>query len=152
MFETIFSVIQIIFSAEARAEKKRQRQIEATRLVGAELKNLANLFSFVLEATDSNGNIKPEMTDELVALRIRNWNQWVSILSSGAYELLEQTDREEIGAIIEVTSAAPGDYINEIFLIQKAESEGKIPIEVRAQFSGSISRLRNKAAQLRLAA
>ena len=48
MFETIFSVIPIIFSAEARAEKKRQRQIEATRLVGAELKNLANLFSFVL--------------------------------------------------------------------------------------------------------
>lgn len=150
MFEVIFSAIQTIFSSSARIEKKREKRLEAIRLVGIELENLADLFSFVIEATEPNGKIKASKVDELAALRIRNWNQWVSILDSGAFELLDSTDKEEIKSLIKVASAAPGDYINEILLIHEAETNGEIPIELRAQFSGSISKIRNKATKLRL--
>lgn len=151
MFEAIASILQLLFSADARAAKRRERIVEATRLVGTELENLANLFSFVLEATELDGLIRSDKLHELHALRVRNWNRWVSILGSGAYDLLTQQDRDEIGSLIGVASAAPGDYIAEIFVIQKAVSEARISPQIRAQLAGSIARLRNKAAQLRLA-
>lgn len=152
MIETILSAIQTLFSFSSREDRKRGRTIETTRLIGVELENLADLFTFVLEASEPNGKIKLEKINELCALRIRNWNRWGSILDSGAYQLLTIANRQEIETAIKIAHAAPGDYIDELFMIQKAESECEISLEIRAQFSGSIAKLRDVAAKLRLTA
>jgi len=150
MIETVLGVIQTLFSASARAKKKRERIAEATRLVGVELDNLANLFSLVLEATDPDGKIKSEKISELHALQIRNWSRWQSILESGAFNLIPDEDRKDIESLINIASAAPGDYIEEILLVQNALRDGQISTEVRNQLSGSISRIRDKATKLKL--
>ena len=56
----------------------------------------------------------------------------------------------EIERCIEIAHAAPGAYVEEIYLVQIALSNGSVPKEVRERFAESIERLRNLAVKLRL--
>ena len=104
----------------------------------------------VLEVTGPDGCIAPEGVEDL-AFRCRSvWNRWCTILDSNGYASRDAQTQAEIERCIEIAQAAPGAYVEEIYLVQIALGEGSVPTRVRERFAESIERLRNLAVKLRL--
>jgi hypothetical protein len=155
-FESLLGLVgPILDTFWRRGDKEVERQdkqVEVERLVGIELENLADLMSAVLSATDTQGRIVESQLGDLNRLRKRSWNRWVEILGSGAYGSLSEEDSNEIEKLIRISHAAPGSYVDEVYLIQIAVEEGSVPYEVRRRFADSVDRIRDKGVQLRLRA
>lgn len=144
--------LDAIWRRRDKEAERHDKQVEVERMVGTELENLANLMSALLSATDLQGRIIASEIQDLDRLRKRNWNRWIQILSSGAYERLSEEDANEIEKLIRIARAAPGDYVDEVYLIQKAISQRRVPPEILRQFADSVDRIRDKGVQLRLRA
>jgi hypothetical protein len=133
---------------------KRREQVvdarESSKALAAELEGLAELMEGVLEITGSDGFIEPKGVKDL-AFRSRTvWNRWCTILGSNGYASRDTRTQAEIERCIEIARAAPGAYVEEIYLVQMALGDGSVPTEVRERFAESIERLRNLAVKLRL--
>jgi hypothetical protein len=154
LFESLLGLVApILDTLWRRQDKKVERQdnqVEVERLVGTELENLADLMSAVLNATDAQGRIVESQFQDLDRLRKRSWNRWIHILSSGAYERLSKEDGDEIEQLIRIAHAAPGAYVDEVYLVQIAIAERCIPYEIRRRFADSVDRIRDKGVQLKL--
>ena len=133
--------------------KRREQAVDAresSKALAAALEGLAELMKGVLEVTGSDGCIAPEGAKDL-AFRCRTvWNRWCTILDSNGYASREAQTQAEIERCIEIAHAAPGAYVEEIYLVQIALEEGSVPTQVRERFAESIERLRNLAVKLRL--
>jgi hypothetical protein len=133
--------------------KHREQAVDAresSKALAAELEGLAELMEGVLEVAGPDGCIAPEGAKGL-AFRCRSvWNRWCTILDSNSYADRDAHTQAEIERCIEIAHAAPGAYVEEIYLVQIALGEGSVSTEVRERFAESIERLRNLAVKLRL--
>lgn len=133
--------------------KRREQAVDAresSKALAAELESLAELMEGVLEVTNPDGCIEPEGVKDL-AFRCRIvWNRWCTILDSNGYASRDAKTQAEVERCIEIAQAAPGAYVEEIYLVQIALGHGSVPTQVRERFAESIERLRNLAVKLRL--
>jgi hypothetical protein len=133
--------------------KRREKAVDAresTKLLAAELDGLADLMDALLQVTSADGRVARERASDLEFQRRRIWNRWTTILSSSGFASRDEETRAELNRCIEIAHAAPGAYVQEIYLVQIALSEGRVRTDVRVRFAESIERLRNLAAKLRL--
>lgn len=133
--------------------RRRERVVDErdkTRTLAAELDKLAELMVEVLKVTDAQGRIQNDKLPELDLIRKRVWNRWVSILGSSGYATRDAELQAEIERCIRVAHAAPGAYVEEVYLAQIGISQGYIPPEVRARFSQAIHSLQDLTARMRL--
>lgn len=133
---------------------KRREQVvdarESSKTLAVELEGLAELMEGVLKVTGSDGVIASEGVKDLEFRRRTVWNRWCAILGSNGYASRDMLIQAEIERSIEIAHAAPGAYIEEIYLVQIALGAGSVPTAVRERFAESIERLRNLAVKLRL--
>jgi len=133
--------------------KRREQAVDAresSKALAVELEGLAELMKDVLEVTNPDGCIAPEGAKHLTFRCRRAWNRWCTILGSNGYASRDAQTQAEIERCIEIAYAAPGAYVEEIYLVQIALGKGSVPTEVRERFADSIERLRNLAVKLRL--
>lgn len=133
--------------------KHREQAVDAresSKALAAELEGLAELMEGVLGVAGPDGCIAPEGAKGLASRCRSVWNRWCTILDSNSYAARDAHTRAEIERCIEIAHAAPGAYVEEIYLVQIALGEGSVPTEVRERFAESIERLRNLAVKLRL--
>lgn len=123
---------------------------ESSKALAAELESLAELMEDVLKVAGPDGRIALEGAKDLAFRSRRVWNRWCTILDSHGYASRDVKTQAEIERCIEIAHAAPGAYVEEIYLVQIALGEGTVPTEVRTRFAESIERLRNLAVKLRL--
>lgn len=129
-----------------RAEDKRKKTI----ILSDELDKLADLMEKVLEVTTPDGVIQESKVIELDHLRRKVWNRWTFILESKGYREQRTSVKNEVEACIRVAHAAPGDYVEEIYLIQKGLADGFIDKEIRRRFQRCIDRIRDVNTKMRL--
>lgn len=133
---------------------KRREQVvdarESSRALAAELEGLAELMQSVLHVTGPDGRIATEGTKDLAFRCRRVWNRWGSILDSRGYASRDADTQAALERCIQIAHAAPGAYVEEVYLVQIALGEGTVPTDVRVRFAESIERLRNLAVKLRL--
>ena len=133
---------------------RRREQVvderDKNRALAAELDKLADLMVEVLKVTDAGGRIQNDKLPELDIIRKRVWNRWVSILGSSGYATRDSELQAEIEKCIRVAHAAPGAYVEEVYLAQIGILQGYIPLEVRARFSRAIHSLQDLTARMRL--
>lgn len=115
-----------------------------------ELDKLAELMTDVLNATKSNGRIDEEKLQDLELLRKRVWNRWVSILGESGYATQDSELQAEIEKCVRIAHAAPGAYVEEVYLAQMGIAGGYVPHEIRERFAGSIDRIRDLTTRMRL--
>lgn len=133
--------------------KRRERAVDAresSKALAAELERLAELMEGVLEVTDPDGCIAVESIKDLASRCRIVWNRWCTILDSTGYASRDAKTQAEVERCIEIAQAAPGAYVEEIYLVQIALGHGSVPTQVRERFAESIERLRNLAVKLRL--
>ena len=106
--------------------------------------------SSVLEVTSPDGQIQQEKLPELDILRKQVWNRWITIVESRAYEKLNPEIKEDIEECITIAEAAPGAYVEEVFLLQKCISNGSIDQLTRTRFMSAIGNIRDLTTKLRL--
>jgi hypothetical protein len=123
---------------------------ESTKVLAEELERLAELMEDLLKATGAKGSIVQASIHDLELRRRRIWNRWCAILDTHGYASRDAQTRAEIERCIEIAHAAPGAYIEEIYLVQIALGNGRVPPEVRVRFVDAIDRLRNLAVKLKL--
>lgn len=123
---------------------------ESTKALAEELERLAELMEDLLKATGANGSIVQASIHDLELRRRRIWNRWCAILDSHGYASKDTQTRAEIERCIEIAHAAPGAYIEEIYLVQIALGNGRVPSEVSVRFADAIDRLRNLVVKLKL--
>jgi hypothetical protein len=132
---------------------RRERVLDkrdATKTIAVELDKLAELMSEVLKVTSSNGSLQQDKLPELELMRRRIWDRWISILSSESYEKQDPKSRAELEKCIRIAHAAPGAYVEEIYLVQMSIAEGFVRNDVRERFAKSIDAIRNATTRLRL--
>lgn len=125
-------------------------QRDRTRTLAAELDKLAELMSAVLEVTDADGRIQTDKRSDLELLRKRVWNRWVSILGSSGYATHDKELQAEIEQSIKIAHAAPGAYVEEVYLAQIGIAEGYVSRAVRERFATSIHALNDLTTRMRL--
>lgn len=133
--------------------RRREQVVDArtsTTFLAGELDGLADLMDTLLQVTGPDGRVVRERAVDLEFQRRRIWNRWGTILDSRGFASRDAHIQAEIERCIEISHAAPGAYVHEIYLVQIALSEGFVPGEVRVRFAESIERLRNMAVKLRL--
>lgn len=147
MMSSIISGFRAIISIFWRREDKREREkLE----IANELSDLADLFEEVLDATDAEGRINQEKSQELNRLRLRNWNRWITILESRKFENLPENFSNDIKDSIEIAYSAPGAYIKEILILKNSIAEGYIDKKTFKHFANSIDKLRDISVKLKL--
>lgn len=104
----------------------------------------------VLSVTAPNGKIQPDRLPELDLMRKRVWNRWVSILGTSGDATQDAEVQAEIKKCIQIAHAAPGTYVEEVYLIQIGLAEGYIPAEIRSRFASSIHSLQDLTTRMRL--
>lgn len=129
-----------------RTEDNRNKAM----VLSDELDKLADLMKKVLEVTRPDGAIQESEIIELEQLRRRVWNRWTFILESKGYRSQSAIVKAEIEACIRVAHAAPGAYVEEIYLIQKGLAEGFIDKEIRQRFERCIDRIHDVTTKMRL--
>lgn len=143
----VIELIKAIFSARRNHVIEHR---ETKRILADELEDLADLMDQVLAATGPDGRISADRVPELDRLRQRNWNRWVSILGTDGFASQDPDEQAEVERCVRIAHAAPGSYIDEIFMVQKGLHGGYIPIEIREHFAVSIDRLRDVVTRMRL--
>lgn len=147
MISSIISVIRAVFSVFWRRVDKRERE----KLdLADELSALADLFEDVLKATDAEGRINQEKSQELNRLRLRNWNRWITILESRKFENLPESISKDIKDSVEIAYSAPGAYIKEILIVKNSIADGYIDKKTCRHLANSIDKLRNISVKLKL--
>lgn len=133
---------------------RRREQVldkrDASKALAEELERLAELMEDLLKVTDADGNIVHASTRDLEFRRRRIWNRWCTILGTDGYASRDAETQAEIERCIEIAHAAPGAYIQEIYLVQIALGTGLVPPDVRMRFADAIERLRNLSVKLKL--
>lgn len=133
--------------------KKREQVVdkrETIKTLADELDKLADLMSNVLNVTSLDGYIQQNKLPELEIVRQQVWVRWISILGTSGYASQDPHIQEEIEKCIKIAHAAPGAYVEEIFLIQMDLSKGRISQENRERFSRSINSIRDLTTRMRL--
>lgn len=129
-----------------RKKDKRNKII----ILSDELDKLADLMGKVLEVTTPDGAIQESKIIELEQLRRRVWNRWTFILESKGYHEQSVIVKTEVEACIRVAHAAPGAYVEEIYLIQIGLENRFIDREIRQRFERCIDRIRDITTKMRL--
>ena len=132
---------------------RRERVVderEVTKSLASELDALAELMSDLLEATDGAGQIRDEVLPDLERRRERVWTRWISILGTDGYATRDPGLQAEIEECIKICHAAPGVYVEELYLVQIGATEGCVPKDIVDQFARSIDRIRDLTARMRI--
>ena len=132
---------------------RRERTVdkrEITKSLAIELDNLAELMSELLLVTEADGQIKQEKLEELEILRQRVWSGWVTILGTSGYASQDPELQAEIEKCISIAHAAPGAYVEELYLAQIGMAKGRISHEVRGRFAKSIHNIQDLTTRMRL--
>jgi hypothetical protein len=106
--------------------------------------------SDVLKVTSADGRVQTDKVPELESLRQRVWNRWVSILGTDGYARQDPRVQAEIEKAVRIAHAAPGAYVEEIYLVQLSLASECVPQEVRDRFGKSIDAIRDATARMRL--
>lgn len=134
----------------ARRREKVLDKRESSKALAEELERLADLMEDLIKATAADGSILQASTHDLEFRRRRIWNRWCAILATHGHASQDARIQAEIERCIEIAHAAPGAYIEEIYLVQIALGNGRVSPEVRVRFAEAIERLRNFAVKLKL--
>jgi hypothetical protein len=151
---TIESLLKILVGVLKPLWSRRRERVvdrrETIKTLAAELDKLADLMSDVLNVTAADGGIQPQKIPELEVVRQRVWNRWVSILSTDGYDGQVPGAQAEIEKAVNIAHAAPGSYVEEIYLVQVGLASGFVSREVRDRFARSIDAIRDATARMRL--
>lgn len=123
---------------------------ERVKILASELEKLAELMTEVLKSTDTLGRIQSDKLVDLEMKRKRVWDRWVSILSSSGYARHDADLQTEIEKCIRIAHAAPGAYVEEVYLAQIGISEGIVSLETRQRFEKCVHRLQDLITRMRL--
>lgn len=132
---------------------RRERALDSRytkEILANELDKLADLMTDVLEATKANGQLDVDKLPELERFRNRVWNRWVSILGESGYATQDPELQTEIEKCIRIAHAAPGAYVEEVYLAQIGIADGIVPLEVRDRFADAIDKIRDLTTRMRL--
>ena len=123
---------------------------ESSERLAVELDKLADLMTGVLDVTSPEGEIRRDKLPELDMLRKQVWSRWVSMLGTDGYAAEDCDLREEIEKCVKIVLAAPGAFVEEVYLVQLGLAKGHIDQAIRARFSKSISSIRDLTTRMRL--
>ena len=143
-------LIEVLKPLWSRRRERIADRRETTKVLAGELDKLADLMSAVLSVADAEGRLQPDKVPELELLRQRVWNRWASILSTDGYASQDPDVQAEIDKAVRIAHAAPGAYVEEIYLVQMGLARGFVPREVRDRFARSIDAIRDATARMRL--
>ena len=127
-----------------------QDKREITMVLSNEIDKLADLMEEVLKVTNPDGSVQNQKLFELKQLHRRVWNRWIMILDSKGYSSLNPRLITELSGCIQIAHAAPGAYVEELYLLQVGLETGHIELNVRERFARSIDRLRDMATKISL--
>ncbi len=133
--------------------KRREHVVDrkdTVETLATELDKLSDLMSRVLDVTSPAGHIKHEKLPELEILRKQVWNRWVAILGTDGYVSQDPETQEEIEKCVKIAHAAPGAFVEEVYLVQLCLSEGYIRQKTRVRFSKAIGDIGDLTTRMRL--
>ena len=143
----IIAVLQLL--RIMKREKIVDRR-EATKILADELDKLADLMSNVLAVTSPTGLIRQENLPELDVARKQVWNRWTTILETRGYASQHPETLKEIEKCISIAHAAPGAFVEEVYLVQESLSKGSVTQVTRNRFLQSINGIRDLTTRMRL--